>query len=1598
MSAKSENTHKSSTEIKLSRATAEKGMLEPLLFAHTANEDLAIYQDGELKKAAELAGSALLDQKPTKVSFSIDEDAVTRNGHPVTVLTIINDNKPFLFDSVMNVINELNNTIYLVAHPILDVTEDDNHQLRVMSDTISDTPTQNARRVSVIQIHLQNLTKDEVKKLSEDILIVLDQVTAAVRDWQPMLDEVGKIIISYEKSVPAQYGNRASKAIEFLKWLSDNNFTFLGMRAYDFKKDKDPANAFTAHGTELGILANSSVHILSDSRVEEAPREILSFMESDELLIVTKANSRSMVHRPVWLDYIGVKLFNESGTLTGELRIVGLFTSTAYTSSVTRIPFLKDKAEEVIKRLGYNPKDHSGKGAINVLESYPRDEMFRCDIDTLTKNVSLILELGEHPRLRVLAHADPFGRFVSILTFIPRDRYDTTIREKIGSYYVKAYDGDFFESQPLFIEGALTRVYYIVHRIGRKTAPVIARQTLEENVENITRNWDDSVEYAASQTNSSRDRVALAKKFPDSYRELFDAQTALEDANDILTLSEKNSLKVVFYHHETDTEDGVSLKLFHHGVALALSERVPLLENMGFKVIAEQTIELEDLNGAKIYLHDMQIQNAYHSAVDLSDNGNRLAEAFEAIWFENADDDAFNALTQTAKLNWREIVVLRHYGRYLQQTGIPYSQERLAKTLNDYPAIARDLYALFCLKFDPAKKSKDNQNSEQAIQNRIEQELQTVPSLDDDTIIRRYRNLIEASVRTNAFTSQKDGSPRRILATKLEPRKIDGLPEPRPYREIFVYGPEVEGVHLRFGPVARGGIRWSDRALDYRTEVLGLVKAQQVKNAVIVPVGSKGGFYPHRLPQSSDRAEINEAARQAYILYISAMLSITDNLVDRKVVAPDGIIRHDGNDPYFVVAADKGTATFSDTANAISESYGYWLDDAFASGGSAGYDHKEMGITAKGAWEAVKRHFRELFDKDIQVTPFTCVGVGDMSGDVFGNGMLLSKKTNLIAAFDHRDIFIDPTPDCDQSFEERNRLFNLPRSSWQDYDRSKISKGGGVFSRSLKTITLTPEAAKAIGLDKETATPFEVINAILKADVDLLWFGGIGTYVKASSETNSEVGDRANDAIRISGNELRAKVVGEGANLGMTQRGRIEYSMHNGRCDTDAIDNSAGVNCSDIEVNIKIALASAMQANKLTREARDKLLKEMTPEVSRLVLCNNYLQPLTLSLAENRGTLDLPYQMRFINDLERRKLLDRKVEILPTDQILRDRLAKGQGLTRPELSVVMAYAKLTLEEEITKSNLSNDDYFKTTLQNYFPIQMQEAFATDIENHPLRRDIIATIISNDIINRGGPTFVNRLQDKCGQTIENVVRAYIAVRDGFAVPSLYQELDKLDNLIAGQVQNQFYATVTHMLFATTGWVLRNIDLTAPLSDLVQTIKNARKVIEQQISTLMPAHMQNHLTNIASEYCNKGAPEDLAKRLALLDVATMIPDIALIAKQTKEELGKTAELYFSFVEMFRINRIEEASHAIPVVDYYDGMALSQANDTIAESLRGIVTKVLTSYGNTHNPLQAWLDEEGIKVNDVIDRMSALIDGELNLSRFIFAAGMMANLAINK
>lgn len=1565
-----------------------------LLFEWAPSEDLAAYEPEALERSARFGYEALESWRKGKSTISID-NGIERQGRPVSVVTIVNGNKPFLLDSIMGELGDHASRIFMVVHPVLDISYEKD-KLVILGEASQLAPGKGVERVSVVQIHLPVLGKDAKGRLTDAIKRVLGQVRLAVGDWKLMLRHLDEAIDGYQHAHELTGHAALPEAIAFLEWLRDDHFIFLGMRELAFK-GKGKKRDLVAVGHPLGILGDSEVRVLrKDEDDNVTPREITEFLEGAEPLIVTKANTLSLVHRRSYLDYIGIKIFDKKGEAIGELRVVGLFTSVTYTSSVASIPFIRSKADAVIRHLGFNPEDHSGKALLNVLEEYPRDELFQIDTESLTANAELILALGERPRVRVIPRLDRFGRFASVLVYIPRDRYDSVAREKIGRHLAEVYGGDGFEFHPVFLQNGLTRVQYVIRRAERST-PHVEREELEARVRDIVRTWDDGVEDAARESAGSEDAatVALAASFPPSYREIFTPAEALVDAGRIAGLSPEKPLFVDFYHYRTDGPDGVSLKLYHHGAPVVLSQRVPLLENMGFRVVSEQTIDLPNAgkDGAPVYLHDMQLVNAYGATVDLSDGGEMLEDVFRTVWDGFADNDGYNALVQTARLSARQIMILRSYGRYLQQAGVAYSQGFIAAALNRYPEIAADLYALFDLRLNPA--SKRSEKAEAKLVEAIETALLNVPSIDDDQILRRFRNLIEATLRTNVWQPHTDGRPRVTFAFKLNPRLVDGLPEPRPYREIFVYGPEVEGVHLRFGAVARGGLRWSDRAQDYRTEVLGLVKAQQVKNAVIVPVGAKGGFYPKRLPVGGDRNAVFEAGRDAYKVFVSTLLSVTDNIHDAEVVPPADVVRHDSDDPYFVVAADKGTATFSDTANAISQAHDFWLDDAFASGGSAGYDHKGMGITARGAWEAVKRHFRE-FDIDIQTQPFTVVGVGDMSGDVFGNGMLLSEQIRLVAAFDHRDIFIDPDPNPADGFAERKRLFELPRSSWQDYDRAKISAGGGIYSRSQKTITLSPEAANAIGLGKTTATPQEIMTAILKAKVDLLWFGGIGTYIRASSETDAQAGDRANDAIRITGSDVGARVIGEGANLGMTQRGRIEYALKGGRGNTDAIDNSAGVNCSDVEVNIKIALAAAMRSGKLKRPARDKLLVSMTDDVSELVLRNNYLQPLALSLAERQGLAELPYQARFMAELEQRKLLDRKVEYLPSEAQLNERQKAGQPLSRPELAVLLAYAKLSLCDDLVASSLPDEPYFQSLLFGYFPKSMAKTYAEEISNHRLRREIIATLLANDVVNRGGITFISRLQDTTGKSPADILRAYVAVRDGFEIDRLYGVIDALDNRVSGEVQNQFYAAVGAMLQSTTAWVLRNDIAQASLAELVEAITTARAALEPRLDELMPEFLISRVQEDKAAFIEKGAPEELALRLARLQLAAIMPDIALIAHLANADVVAAAKSYFGVSEAFRIGRIEEAAHSIPVTDYYDALALSRASETITQVARKISIAALQRFAGEADPAAAWLTADGARIDQVRGRMVALTEGgDLTVSRLSVAAGLMSDLA---
>ena len=1386
-----------------------------------------------------------------------------------------------------------------------------------------------------------------------------------------------------------------AEAIQFLQWLLTDNFTFLGVRDYNV----DGQSLQPDFDSALGIMRSRELRVLKrGSELLEITPEIMAFLKEPRLLIIAKANIHSRVHRRVYLDYIGVKRFDFSGNLIGEHRIVGLFTSTAYTRGAHGIPYLRRKIAAVERHAGFDAASHSGKALANVLEHYPRDELFQVDEDTLYNFALAILQLDERPRVRVLARRDRFDRFVSVLVYVPRERYDSQIRAKIGAYLANAFIGRVSAFYPYFPdEGPLVRVHFIIGRSGGPT-PAVERATLEREVEAIIRTWSDGLSEALALVNPpDKVRELFARyrdAFSEGFHEAYAPAIAAVDIRVVEGLSDQRPLGVDFHHRLEEDQRSVGLKVWSFARPLPLSERVPVLENMGFRVVDERTYHIEPQDRAGVWLHDMLLTRADGGAIDLDAGGVQLETAFLMVMRGVAENDGYNALTLHGGIAWRDVALIRTLSRFLRQIRVPYSQDYMWATLVKHSGIAAGVVELFHARFDPRAESGRNEK-QNAIAARLEEDLQKVESLDEDRILRHFINAVQSAIRTNFYQTDKDGQPKPLISVKFESRKLTDLPLPRPLYEIFVYSPRVEGVHLRFGKVARGGIRWSDRPQDFRTEILGLVKAQQVKNAVIVPVGAKGGFVPKLMPKGATREVVQAEGVATYKLFISSLLDITDNFgPDGKIIRPANVVRHEGDDPYLVVAADKGTATFSDIANGISIEHDYWLGDAFASGGSAGYDHKAMGITARGAWEAVKRHFREM-DVDIGKTPFNVVGVGDMSGDVFGNGMLREDTIRLLAAFDHRDIFVDPDPDPKKSFAERKRLFALPRSSWQDYDKALISKGGGVYPRTSKEIRLSAEARKIFGVG-ESVTPQELMKAILRAQADLLFFGGIGTYIRASNESDEAAGDRANDAIRVTGAELNCKVIGEGANLGMTQRGRIEAAQRGIRLNTDAIDNSAGVNTSDVEVNIKIALSAPVRSGALTMEKRNTFLAEMTDEVARLVLRNNYQQTLALSLAQRRGLEDLGFQQRLMQTLEQRSELDRTVEFLPDDMTLGERRKRNAGLTRPELAVLLAYAKLSLYSELLDSTVPDDPYLGRELNRYFPKEMSERYADALHAHRLRREIIATQLTNSMINRGGATLIVRIADQTGAASSSIAAAFAAVRNSYDLIELNGEIDALDNKVPGKVQLDLYAAVQNLLLDRLVWFLRNVDLSHGLEKIIGHYRDGIAQVEKALDkALSKAAAASGRDARIADLSKAGVPEMLARRVANLPVLKAAPDIALVADRAGKPVGEVTATYFATEAFFQLDSVASAVPNIVVSDYFDRLALDRALDSIGDAERRLTAAMVANGHAGADAVEEWVRPRQAEVERIRSAIHQIAGSGLTLSKLSVAASLLGDLA---
>ncbi|MER1995666.1 MAG: NAD-glutamate dehydrogenase [Arthrobacter sp.] len=1528
-------------------------------YEHLAAEDAALYPPQALRERAEAHRALAWTRPEGKAAVDLFDQSDS------SVILIVTDDMPFLVDSVTAEIVRQNSGIRLMVHPTFLATRhrdtDTLQQVKRVPNAagISSGDTaalpdisgllgggENTTRIeSWIAVEVPRLT-DEARReeMVSGLLRVLDDVRVAVRDWSGMRAKVHEIARELATAGPGIPD--LQQARELLTWLDDGNFTFLGYREYDLINEDGEDVLRSSSGTGLGLLRRSS----EAGKVQHLTKAGRAKAREKRALVITKANSRSTVHRAAYFDYIGVKRFDAEGNVTGERRFIGLFATGAYTGSVREVPILRDKVKEVIRRAGFPADSHSGKDLLSILETFPRDELFQIDVDGLLETAQGILRLQERRRTRLFLRPDVYGRFMSALVFLPRDRYTTSVRLRIQDELRSTFNADSIDYEARLTESALARLFFRIRLPKGVEITDVDAAALEQRLVDATRSWSEGIDEVLR---GKFDRVQAEQlsalwgdAFPMDYRVGYEVEDALEDiARFEDRLQNPDTAPELFVYlpgGSTDSAEGADARLKLYLLEpRSLTQILPFLHNLGLEVLDERPFEIRRRDGVDFYLYDLGLR--YGSGVDPLGTGTLLAEAFRAGISGASESDALDRLILGQGLGWRDVVVFRSYAKYMRQMGNTNSYGFIADTLLGNPRVTGALGRMFRARFDPALEEDKRTAEMEAARTELDAGLEQVPTLDADRVLRTFANLIEATLRTNFY----QGKP--YVSHKLNTAVIDGAPFPRPKYEIWVYSPRVEGVHLRFGEVARGGLRWSDRREDFRTEILGLVKAQTVKNAVIVPTGAKGGFYAKQLPDpAKDRSAWMEEGKESYRTFIRGLLDITDNLVvtedGGQVCPPENVVRHDGDDSYLVVAADKGTASFSDIANALSDEYGFWLGDAFASGGSVGYDHKAMGITARGAWESVKRHFSEL-GVDTQNEDFTAVGVGDMSGDVFGNGMLLSEHIRLVAAFDHRHVFLDPNPDAARSHAERRRLFELPRSSWADYDESLISEGGGVFPRQSKSIPISAQVREVLGLDSGVTrlSPPELLRAILKAPVDLLYNGGIGTYIKASTETNAEVGDKANDAIRIDGRDVRAKVIGEGGNLGMTQRGRIEAALTGVILNTDAIDNSAGVDCSDHEVNIKIFVDRMVAAGRLDASERSEFLHSMTDEVGRLVLQDNIDQNMLLLNDRQRVIEWSPSFERLMDWLEEHAGLDRGLEALPTKDELRARVAEGQGLTAPELSVLAAYAKIELTRALTASDLADDPYFRGTLRRYFPKQLVERFDDQLDTHPLRREIISTMVANDMINIGGITFAFRVMEETSASEATVARAFTALREIYAIDDVVAALGELPASFPTETWTTIHLDMRRLLDRAVRWFVNHVGRGSSIDEDIQAFKPIVEPLRKDLMRFMRGADRDRVEAALEKASGWDVPKDLATYWAEQFESYGLLDVALATRQVEEPAENIAAVYYAVYDRYGIDDLLERITKLPRGDRWQALARAALRDDLYSTVADMTVAAL-------------------------------------------------------
>ncbi len=1570
-------------------------------FRHVDSDDIDTRSDRDLVGLVGSHYRLALERPSARANVAVFTPTLADYGWTVdgAVVQIVTDDEPFLVDSVTMEILRQGWNIREVFHPQFFVQRDASGWLHSVLHSDEAQADPNTIAESWMHLEITPATGTDPTTLGSGLesglIEVLRSVNEAVTDWEKMRQMAADASQNLQPAPSARAGEE-NTAHELLDWLTRDNFTFLGYCEYDVASEPAAAGDEHAETTNRQIsyrltpVAGTGLGIL---RSDQAARDRFDAVPLDgsgppRLMVITKDSAKSRVHRPTYLDYIGIRQFDADGQVTGERRFLGLFASTAYTDAVTHIPILSQKAAEVLRRSGYDSASHGAKAIMDVLNNYPRDELFQASASELAPVVERISRLKERRQVRVFTREDDYQRYLSCLVYFPRDRDTTQVRDAMEQVLLDTFGGESVDYTSRVTESVLARLHFVVRMPPGTSMGAVDVTALEQQLSQTTRSWDDDFVELVSDLPHSEHLIALSKRLPEGYREDFTPKQAMKDLEALTSLTADSDMAMAMYRPDGENDQAdLRLKIFRQDAAMSLSRVLPHLSLLGVDVVDEYPYELALTPQwvAHVYEFGFRVPGG-GEAVDKRwdlDARKLFMDAFRASYTGLSEADPYNRLVMGADLDWSHVNVLRAIGRYLRQGGATYSQTYIAAALTANTEISRLLVSLFTTKFDPDSELDSATRSQRVseITDSVRSALDQVTSLDQDRIIRSYLTVLNATVRTNFY--QSDHS---TIALKLQPRKIPELPEPRPAHEIYVYAPRVEGVHLRYGAVARGGLRWSDRSEDFRTEVLGLVKAQMVKNAVIVPVGAKGGFYCKQLPDPSDRDTWMTEGIACYRLFVRSLLDLTDNIVESEVIPPERVVRYDGDDTYLVVAADKGTASFSDIANEVATDRGYWLGDAFASGGSAGYDHKEMGITARGAWESVRRHFREL-GIDMANDEFSCVGIGDMSGDVFGNGMLLSNHLRLVAAFDHRHVFIDPNPDAASSWAERKRMFDLPRSSWADYDTSLISEGGGVFSRSLKAIKITPPMRAALAIDESVTklSPAEMISVILQASVDLLWNGGVGTYVKASSETAADVGDKSNDQVRVNGKQLRARCVGEGGNLGFTQLGRIEYATNGGKINADFIDNSAGVDASDHEVNIKILLAGEVASGRLTMTDRNALLASMTDEVAGLVLENNVEQNLALANSGSQTQSMARVHEDWMARLTQQRVLDRKIEFLPTTEEMAERTAAGRGLTTPELATLLSWTKIVLERDVLDTDLPDDPNLTHLVIDYFPPELRQRYADQIVQHRLHREIIATAAVNAFVNRSGITCFHRLSGETGAGPAEVIRAQIVSRSLFGAAALEDAIAAADHHVDASVQTQMRMQVRTLVERSTRWVLNNRRPPIDIGAAVDQFGAGVTAVFDQLPQILTGPEAAAFERRRDDLIDVGVGADLAARIATLPAAYS----ALTAVQTANRDGRdplhVAEVHFCLWTRLGLDRLLNRIVELPRTDRWQTMARAALRDDLHSVHGQLAAEALASQQpgqSAQQTVDSWADTVP-GTNDAIQTLSTICDGEPDLAR---------------